>query len=203
MSYMYCMCICMYISTCKLNIDLRVYLNKYVKNTETRKNLRIEPQLPFKHQIGNLSSYREFFGALEKSKNMFPITTLAHQMRLKSFQHFAARGMQTQAVLSREIPHYDEKYTEVVDRLIRESEIRREKARRTDQPKESKMGSVKPPQKTEPSYRNGAAIKMTLSKTGEQIIGKFSKQHSSTTFASKFIFFLINISFCHNLQNLR
>lgn len=106
---------------------------------------------------------------------MFSLKTVANQLNARAFKYFGSRGIQMKST-SRRTPAFDEKYTDVVDRLIRQSKIRKEKVR------ESKKGYIKPsaPSKLKPqpkAKQNTKNIKMTITKDGitKNIIGKFTQ----------------------------
>lgn len=99
---------------------------------------------------------------------MFSLRTVANQLNARAFKYIGSGGIKMKST-SRGTP---EKYTEFVDRLIRQSKIRKEKA------KESKIGSIKPPANFKPKAKqNTKNIKMTITKDGitKKIIGKFTQ----------------------------
>lgn len=120
---------------------------------------------------------------------MFSLKTLANQLHVQTFKHFGSRS---KSVSRKQKPTFDEKYTDVVDRLIKESKIRRQKIQESngskkverqssDEPNQN-VGGMKISKKEdeitgklsdEPS-REVKKIKMNLTKNGDQINGKFS-----------------------------
>lgn len=101
---------------------------------------------------------------------MFSLKTVANQLHAHAVKHFGGRGIQKKSTLSsKQKPSFDEKYTEVVDRLIRQSQIHRQKSI------ESRKGSKKPSARpdTQPKPKNAKNAHLTITKNGNQFEGKF------------------------------
>lgn len=109
---------------------------------------------------------------------MFSLKTVC-QLHTQAFQYFAIKGIQTRSASSKKVPSFDEKYTEVVDRLINQHKIRRQKAKEA---KEIQKGSLKTPPKPKPNQnvppkgdQNVKDLKLTISKDGDKIFGNISR----------------------------
>ncbi len=106
---------------------------------------------------------------------MLSIKALAIKFHAQTFKYVSSVVIRNKSTTSKEVPNFDETYTEVVDRLIKQSKARRERARKsTGQPKQPKEESTKPPPKPK-TVRKSNEIKMTISKSGEEIVGRFTK----------------------------
>lgn len=100
------------------------------------------------------------------------LKTVADQIPAQ-LKYFGNIGIQMKSTSPKRTPAFDEMYTEVVDRLIRQSKIR------TTKHKESTKGSTKSHPKPEPEPKpkqNSKDIKVTITKDGftKKITGQLS-----------------------------
>lgn len=105
---------------------------------------------------------------------MFSLKTLANQLHVRTFRYFGSRS---KSVSRKQKPNFDEKYTEVVDRLIKESKIRRQKIEESNGSKKVERQSS-----DEPS-RKVSGLK--IAKKGDEMVGQFSDEPSRKVKKSK------------------